>query len=270
MSGAIVHDATGKPLAYVIINDISERKQADEQIHKLHTDLQTRTVELQETVDELEHFSYTLTHDMRAPLRALCGFAQLIQDDSLQSLDETAKGHLDNIKMSAARMDTMITDALQYSWALRGDVHLKPVNVSSLLNELLASAPNIHPPHAHIFLDGDFPLVLGNKSGLTQCFVSLLDNAIKFVTPGTTPRVRIWAETRAHFVRIWVEDNGTGIPKEYHERIWEMFQRLGKPCEGSGVGLAIVRKVVQRMGGRVGVESEPDDGSRFWIELKGV
>ena len=282
ISASPIYDGMGQLVGLSkIIRDITEQKNNEEALRKTRDDLtQTnfnleemvlnRTAELQETVDDLEHFSYTLTHDMRAPLRALCGFAQLLQDESLQSLDETAKGHLDHIKMSASRMDTMITDALQYSWALRGVFPLKPVNVATLLQELLVADPHLQPPHAQIFLDGDFPPVLGNKSGLTQCFASLLDNAVKFVTPGITPRVRVWAETREDFVRIWVEDNGTGIPKEYHERIWVMFQRLGKPHEGTGIGLAIVRKVVQRMGGRVGVESEPDAGSRFWVELKGL
>jgi signal transduction histidine kinase len=145
--------------------------------------------------------------------------------------------------------------------------------------------------------------VLGNKAGMTQCFSNLLGNAVKFVRPGQIPEVRVWAEslpdpkstlqrepaghaTRAtqheaapdaldpqpsplnHLVRIWFEDKGIGIEKEYHDKIWQMFQQLDKSYEGTGIGLALVRKVVDRMGGEVGVESEPGQGSRFWVELK--
>lgn len=275
----------GKPsenkVAVLFVN-ITERKNNEEALLQARNELtqanakleymvQKRTVQLQETVDELEHFSYTLTHDMRAPLRAMRGFTQLLQEGaSAKALDAAAKAHLERIKMSASRMDAMITDALQYSWALRGVFSIRPVDVATLLRDMLESYPELHPPHAQIDLDGKFPLVLANEAGLTQCFSNLLGNAVKFVAPGTEPRVRVRAETRGDFVRLWVEDNGTGIPKEYHERIWVMFQRLGEAFEGTGVGLAIVRKIVYRMGGRVGVESEPGAGSQFWIELKGV
>jgi len=281
-SGRYHTDTAGRSRVTGVVQDITERKNHEEALRKAHEELtqanaaldemvHKRTADLQEAVDELEHFSYTLTHDMRAPLRAIRGFAQLLQEDaSSSSLDEPAKCHLDHIKKAAARMDAMITDALQYSWALRGEFPLKPVNVATLLQDLFIYYPNLQPPHAHIRLDGDFPLVLGNDAGLTQCFAHLLANAVNFVAPGTLPRVRVRAETHDDMVRFWVEDNGTGIPKEYHERIWVMFQRLGMPHEGTGIGLAIVRKLIQRMGGRVGVESEPDAGSRFWIELKRI
>jgi signal transduction histidine kinase len=113
---------------------------------------------------------------------------------------------------------------------------------------------------------------------MTQCFSNLLGNAVKFVHPGKTPEVRVWAETRqpstpnnqppTTFVRIWFEDKGIGIEKQYHDKIWDMFQQLNRSYEGTGIGLALVRKVVARMGGNVGVESEPGQGSRFWVELK--
>jgi signal transduction histidine kinase len=110
--------------------------------------------------------------------------------------------------------------------------------------------------------------VLGNKAGLTQCFSNLLDNAVKFVPAGKTPRVRVWAEERDEVVRLWVEDNGVGIPREQAERVFGMFQQLDRNYPGTGIGLALVRKVAQRMQGQVGVESEPGNGSRFWLELR--
>jgi signal transduction histidine kinase len=173
---------------------------------------------------------------------------------------------------------------------------------------MLESYPEFQPPHANIHIDTRLPVVLGNQAGLTQCFSNLLANAVKFVHPGQIPEVRVWAEsvqspkskvqsqpteagpvghatrntqhesalptlnpqpsTLNPLVRLWFEDKGIGIEKQYHDKIWQMFQQLNKAYEGTGIGLALVRKVVDRMGGRVGVESEPGHGSRFWIELK--
>jgi signal transduction histidine kinase len=124
--------------------------------------------------------------------------------------------------------------------------------------------------------------MLGNEAALTQCFSNLLGNALKFVAPGTRPQVRVWAERVGgpkaetqdsqpaipSTVRLSFADNGIGIPKDAHERIFKMFQRLDKSYDGTGVGLTVVRKAVEKMGGKVGLESEPGRGSRFWIELK--
>jgi len=112
------------------------------------------------------------------------------------------------------------------------------------------------------------PLVLGYEAGLTQVFSNLLSNAVKFVPPGRTPKVRVWAERRGDCVRLWFEDNGLGIPRQYQRIIWEMFQKLDKDVEGTGIGLALVKKVVERMKGNAGVESQPGHGSRFWVELQ--
>ena len=109
---------------------------------------------------------------------------------------------------------------------------------------------------------------MANEAGLTQCFSNLLDNAVKFVEAGQMPRVRVWAENGGEFVRFWFEDNGIGIAPEYHAKIFEMFERLNQTYSGTGIGLALVRKVVERMGGKVGVESAHGKGSRFWLELR--
>jgi signal transduction histidine kinase len=116
-------------------------------------------------------------------------------------------------------------------------------------------------------VEGNLPVVIGNEALLTQCFSNLLGNAVKFVAPGKRAEVRVWSERNNGVSRIWVEDSGIGIPKHAQTRLFTMFQKLDNQYEGTGIGLAIVRKVVERMGGRVGVESEPDRGSRFWIEL---
>jgi signal transduction histidine kinase len=264
---------------------------------ELEQKVRDRTAKLQETVAELEHFSYTITHDMRAPLRAMYSLGGVLLEECSECLHPTRQEYIRQIVDSADRMDKLITDALQYSGEVRQHFELEPVDADALLRGILESYPEFQPPQANIHIDTHLPVVLGNKAGLTQCFSNLLGNAVKFVHPGQAPEVRVWAEsvqsqqtaegavghatrntehelvnpqpaTLNPLVRLWFEDKGIGIEEQYHDKIWQMFQQLNKSYEGTGIGLALVRKVVDRMGGKVGVESEPGHGSRFWIELK--
>jgi len=147
-------------------------------------------------------------------------------------------------------------------------MRLEPTDAAALLRGIIQSYPSMQPPKALIGLEGKIPRILGNEAGLTQCFSNLLDNAVKFVQPGTVPEVRVRAETREAFVRLWFEDNGIGIPKQAQGKLFLMFQRATTQFDGTGVGLALVKKVAERMGGKVGVESEPGKGSRFWLDLR--
>lgn len=227
-----------------------------------------RTAKLQEMVSELEHFSYTITHDMRAPLRAMQGFGELMmEEDCGQCAKGESRDYLRRIVSAARRMDQLITDALSYSRIVRGDLELSVVNPTTLVRDILESYPQFQPPKAEIRLDGELPAVMGSEAMLTQVFSNLLGNAVKFVKPGVVPVVRISAEIHDHVVRIWVSDNGIGIPAPLQARVFDMFSRLSHQYEGTGIGLAIVRKAVERMRGRIGVDSEPERGSRFWVEL---
>jgi signal transduction histidine kinase len=235
---------------------------------ELEERVQERTARLRDTIGELEHFSYTITHDMRAPLRAMQAFGQILREEYSSILDGAGRDYLRRIVDSASRMDSLITDALNYSKVVQDELPLEPINPGALLQGIVDSYPQFQPPRAEIEIAGEFPAVTGNKAGLTQCFSNLLDNAVKFVEPGKEPRVRVWAEPLENVIRLWFEDNGIGIDPEQQQRVFVMFQRLSKQYEGTGIGLALVRKVVERMKGRVGFESEPGTGSRFWVELQ--
>jgi len=252
------------------VQDITERREFQTELEREVAD---RTAKLQELVGELEHFSYTITHDLKSPLRAMKGFADIATMTCGGCAQKGAKEYLARIAASAERMECLITDALNYSRSVRQELPLTDVDTGVLLRGMLESYPDLQPSKAHVRLEGELPVVLGNQAGLTQCFSNLLGNAVKFVRAGERPKIRVWAEVfaagqRSGWARIWVEDNGIGISKEMLPRVFDMFSRGSKDYEGTGIGLALVRKVTQRMGGKAGVESEEGKGSRFWLELK--
>ena len=148
------------------------------------------------------------------------------------------------------------------------DLKLIPVDVEKLLREMFETYSDFQEPKAAVTIEGKLPTVIGNEAALTQCFSNLLDNAVKFVAPGTKPRVQISAERNGERVRFWITDNGIGIDPKYSTVLFGMFQRLNTAYEGTGIGLTIVRKAAERMGGAVGLESELGKGSRFWLDLK--
>jgi PAS domain S-box-containing protein len=270
-----LYDESGRPYAVCgISTDITERKLAEvavlEDRDRLERQAAERTAKLRETIGDLEAFSYSVAHDMRAPLRSMRGFAELLLDEFADQLNSEAHSYLERIAGSASRMDNLILDALNYTHVLRADAPLTPVELDPLVRNLVATYPEWQLPEAEIRIDGNLPPVLGNEAFLTQCVSNLVGNAIKFVTPGVAPRVRIWAESTETNVRIFVEDNGIGIASKDHERIFGMFERLNHVTQypGTGIGLAIVHKAVERMGGGVDLVSEPGKGSKFWIELK--
>jgi len=253
-----------------VLADITREKEAEEvlksQAKQLEILVRERTSQLQAAVGELEHFSYTLAHDLRAPLRAIRGYGGLVMNEA-KDLSPTLRQFLERTSVAVERMDQLIVDALNYNKLVREKYVLAPVDSGTLLQGLLESYPQFQDAREHISIEGPMPRVIGNPALLTQCFANLLTNALKFVRPGTTPAVRIYAQEMSPRVRIWFEDHGIGIPEQSREKVFEMFQRLNVNYEGTGVGLALVRKAAQRMQGAVGVEPRDGGGSRFWVEL---
>jgi len=248
---------------------------ANRQLQSQATDLEKivieRTAQLTETIQELEAFSYSIAHDMRAPLRAMQSFASIVGEECSESISDEGKDYLRRIAASATRLDELIRGVLDYSRIVRDDYQLEPVDIAQFIRGIIESYPNLHKPAAEISIERDcFRPVLANRSALTQVVSNLLGNAVKFVRAGVRPSVRIWAVPADGRLRVWFADNGIGIPRELQGRIFLMFERLhpSSRYEGTGMGLAIVRKSLERMGGHVGVESEPGKGSRFWIELQ--
>jgi signal transduction histidine kinase len=264
--------------------EILERRQAEERVRDLNELLSVRVAELGRANEELEAFSYTVSHDLRAPLRAMQSFATLLDEECGERVGPEGQEFIRRIVASAHRLDRLIRDVLNYGKVSRGELLLESVNLDQLVPEILRSYLEFQPPSAQVSVTTPLPVVQGNVAALTQVIANLLGNAVKFVGPGVKPQVRIWAELVPsqdadppsaqtwEYVRVWFEDNGLGIAAENQQRIFQMFQRLHHQdqFEGTGVGLAIVRKAVERIGGKVGVESAPGQGSRFWVELRVV
>ena len=251
-----------------------DRAQLLDQVQRYATDLEQRvaerTAELTETNAELEAFAYSVSHDLRAPLRAMHGFAQALLEDHAGEVDETGKEYLGRINSAARRLDELIQDLLVYSRLGTSAVDLVPMDLAPLVDEAMARAgPEFENGEVAVRVEAELPRVIGHRSILVQVVSNLLENGAKFVEEGTRPEIVVRAERTNGRVRLWVEDNGIGIAPEHQERIFRVFERLHTTdaYRGTGIGLALVRKAMARMNGGAGVESEPGSGSRFWIEL---
>jgi PAS domain S-box-containing protein len=277
-----VRDSTGRIVgASKIARDITAQKETEKTLHETQRQLQVRaqeleaavgarTEQLRSTVTELEAFCYSLSHDMRAPLRAIQSYSELVLENDAQKMGAASTDYLKNVIKSAVRVDRLIQDVLAYTRLSRQDIVLEPVDVERLIQDIIQERPELQKPKAEIRIEGPLPPIMGHGASLTQCISNLLDNAVKFVAPGVKPQIRIYTEPVDHKMRLWFEDNGIGIDKASQTKLFEMFQRVhgNHQYEGTGIGLAIVRKAVDRMKGEVGVESETGKGSRFWLQLR--
>jgi signal transduction histidine kinase len=260
---------------YQIRDALSDLTRARKDLERANQDLEQRvrerTQKLQETVTELEAFSYSVSHDLRAPLRSMEGYSRALIEDYSDKLDARGQRFLSKIGGAAARMDLLVQDVLAYSRVAKADIQLQDVNLGAMVREVVESYPAFHQ-RGSITLEEPLPAVRAHPAYLTQCVSNLLGNALKFVRPDVRPVVNIRAEEEpdAECVKVWFEDNGIGIAPEHFEDIFQIFGRVHseKEYEGTGIGLAIVRKAVERMGGSVGLTSELGKGSRFWLSLK--
>ncbi|HZZ56714.1 MAG TPA: ATP-binding protein [Opitutaceae bacterium] len=251
------------------------RRDAAERVRKVEEGLRRvveeqvaeRTAKLQETIAELESFSYSISHDLRAPLRAMQSFAQLLSEECSPQLNAEGRDYLRRIIAGSGRMDRLIQDVLVYSRVAGSDLALGPVPLQPLVDGIVESYPQFRSDAVDVLVARDLPVVRGNDAALTQCVSNLLGNALKFVAPGVRPRVEVSAESSGGWVRLRFKDNGIGIAPEMHGKIFGIFERLSRSYEGTGIGLAVVRKAAERMGGRVTLESAPGQGSTFCLEL---
>ena len=266
----------------ILFTNITERKRDEQTLlnakneigrHALELEqvVAVRTGELRETIGELEGFSYSVSHDMRAPLRAMQSYASFLVDEYAGKLDEKGINYLQQIMRSAVRLDQLIQDVLSYTRVLHAKLPMESVDLDRLVRDLIGSFLHGKPIRPEIHILGTLPNVIGNGALLAQIISNLLSNGVKFVASGTAPHIQISVqETGGDSVRVWFKDNGIGIARENHQRIFRLFERIHpiSKYEGTGIGLTIVRKASERMGTQVGFESRLGSGSSFWIQLK--
>lgn len=244
-------------------------EQVSRAAQELEERVRERTAELNERNEELEAFSYTVSHDLRAPLRTMQGFGQALLEDYGETLDAQAIDFIRRIVDAAGRMDALVQDLLEYSRIARSSFELTSVDVGSVVKDAVRILhADIERTSAVVRLPRHSCRVKAHETTLTQVLTNLLSNAIKFVPEGQRPEVTVAVSRRGGIVRISVTDNGVGVPPEDQGRIFKIFERLGSSYEGTGIGLTIVRKAIERMHGRIGVKSKPGSGSTFWIELE--
>jgi len=268
-------NAVASPVSFAVQRQraagaLAEAKhQLEQHTRNLEKVVAERTAKLRETIGELEAFSYSLSHDLRAPLRAMRSFSELLQARYSNVLDEEGTGFLDRIITASGRLDRLIQDVLAYTRVTMAPVQQETLDVEDLIRQILREHQALQEPNATVEVSTPLHAVIGHEAPLTQCIYNLLSNAVKFVEAGKKPRIRIWSERADSQVTVWFEDNGIGIPKSARARMFLMFQRFHRPdvYEGTGIGLAIVRRAVERMGGSAGVDSEEGTGSRFWLRL---
>jgi signal transduction histidine kinase len=266
----------GRLKLFGVAVDITARKKVEEELEYAHDQLEQRVTErtsrLRETVADLEAFSYSLSHDMRAPLRAMQGYAHLLNRSFSEKLGDLGKEYLERIMTGAERLDRLIQDVLTFSRVARAPLEPKTIDLDVLLERVLGEYPALRGPDVELQVDKPLLAVRGQEVFLSQCVSNLLTNAVKFIRPGEKPHVHVFTRATPAGVRLYVEDQGIGIAPEDQQRIFGIFQRIHshEHYEGTGIGLAIVQKAVERMGGRVGVESVPGQGSRFWLQLQGA
>lgn len=262
----------GIVVALLEVSEIKAAQRALEEVNQtLERRIDERTAQIGEANAELRAFAHTVAHDLRAPLRNVEGFATALLEDEADRMSEDGKLFAERIVAAVVRMDRLITDLLAYSRLARAEMGQDRVDMQSVLRSVLRDVESaIAASGAAVTVEPDLPSVLGNQSVLVQIFDNLLSNAIKFVAPGVTPRVRVTGAQDGAMARFAIEDNGIGIAPEHHQHVFGVFERLHghEQYPGTGIGLAIVKKGVERMGGNVHILARPDGGTTFELTLR--
>ncbi|MEO8010421.1 MAG: ATP-binding protein, partial [Dokdonella sp.] len=252
------------------VADITARKRAQAQILELNRDLEGKIAQISEVNRELESFSYSVSHDLRAPLRHIAGFADKLGTHLGEGADEKAHHYLEVIGSSARRMSTLIEDLLLYSRLGRSALRLQPVDSRNLVEQVRAIVLADAGERQIEWRIGELPYVIGDETMLRQVWQNLLGNAVKYTARRTRAEIEIGVEKNDEKeIVFFVRDNGTGFDMDYAGKLFGVFQRLHKPSDfpGTGIGLANVRRIIGRHGGRTWAQAAPDKGATFYFSM---
>jgi len=269
-SASIITDYTGERKSFAIHErNITQQKIADQKILQLNVDLKKNIVQLEDSNQELESFSYSVSHDLRAPLRAINTYVGIVEEDFSSQLEEEALKMLRNIQLNATRMATIIDDLLAFSKLGRKEIQMKEVNFNELVDEVLLEMTNAGKSKADIKIN-TLENVPADYSLLRQVWVNLLSNAIKYSSKKEHPQIEVGCMVSDNEVIYFVKDNGAGFNKAHMHKLFGVFQRLHttNEFEGTGIGLAIAHRIVSKHGGRIWAESKINEGATFYFALQ--
>jgi light-regulated signal transduction histidine kinase (bacteriophytochrome) len=251
--------------------DATDIKLADERIRLLNATLESRAAALEAVNQELESFSYSVSHDLRAPLRAVDGFSRMVAEDYAERLDEEGRRKLGVICSETQRMGRLIDDLLAFSRLGRQQTEPEPIDMRELVQEVYNELVAQEPPDRKLQLDlQPLPVVEGTRTMIRQVWVNLVSNAIKFTKGREVGEIEIAAQPGEDGVLVFrIKDNGAGFDMRFADKLFGVFQRLHSPNEfpGTGVGLALVQRIVSRHGGRIWAVGEVDHGATFYFTL---
>lgn len=261
---------TDAPALLLTVSDITTRALAEQQVNQLNRQLEGKVAQVSDVNRELEAFSYSVSHDLRAPLRHIAGFARKLEQHLGEQVDEKAGHYIEVIASSAQHMAQQIDDLLVFSRLGRGALRLQAVDMQSLVDEARALAESGEPDRRIVWTVGALPMVIGDENMLRTVWQNLLGNAVKYTGRCEVARITVSAQQgRRGDYEFTVSDNGAGFDMQYADKLFGVFQRLHRASEfpGNGIGLANVRRIVARHGGRVWAEAEPNRGAHFHFSL---
>jgi PAS domain S-box-containing protein len=268
---SLLRDVQQRPAAIMETNnDITDRKRAEERIRKLNADLELRTVELEASNKELEAFAYSVSHDLRAPLRHVAAYSELLQKQASSALDERSRRYMANVVDAARKMGALIDDLLAFSRIGRAETRTTLVSLAEVAREVVRDVERETDGRDVEWSIGDLPDVHGDRSMLRLALANLVANAVKFTRPRPKARIEIGGrDGLSDDVVVFVRDNGVGFDMKYAHKLFGVFQRLhsGETFEGTGIGLATVQRIVARHGGRAWAEGAVDGGATFYFSL---
>jgi light-regulated signal transduction histidine kinase (bacteriophytochrome) len=247
------------------LTDMTQRKMYEESLENLNTLLDQRARELVISNEELEQFAFVASHDLQEPLRMVTSFLSQLEKKYKESLDDKGQLYIRLAVDGAVRMREIILDLLEYSRIGKENVELESINLKEVIEEIKTLYHQTIQEKGATIMQEDLPVILNKKFLIFQIFQNLISNALKYSKPDTPPLVQITASLRGGNWVFSVKDNGIGIEEDYHDKIFVMFQRLHGREEyaGTGIGLAIVKKTIERLGGQIWVESKKEEGSNF-------